>query len=105
MGLLNLFSKSRATVHRLPTGSITVDRNGEVVTTTVSSTYPAVLLRNITQEILGLFQQAREKQLPLAELNLHFASLQITAREMRGGAIIFLSPKTASSTPSLDTKN
>ena len=105
MGLLNLFSKSRATVHRLPTGSITVDRNGEIVTTTVSSTYSAVLLQNITQEVLGLFQQAREKQLPLAELNLHFASLQITAREMRGGAIIFLSPKAASSTPSPDTTN
>ena len=99
MGLLNLFSKSRATVHRLPTGSITVDRNGEVVTTTISSTYPAVLLQNITQEVLTLFRQAREKQLPLAELNLHFASLQITAREMRGGAIIFLSPKTAATTP------
>ena len=99
MGFLNLFSSSRATVHRLPAGSITVDRNGDMVTTTVSSTYPAVLLQNITQEVIALFRQAREQQLPLAELNLHFASLQITAREMRGGAIIFLSPKNASSTP------
>ena len=99
MGLLNLFAKSRPTVHRLPTGSITVDRNGDVVTTTISSAYPRVMLQSITQEVLTLFRQAREQQLPLSELNLHFASLQITAREMRGGAIIFLSPKTASSTP------
>ena len=98
MGLLNLFSKSRATVHRLPTGSITVDRNGEIVTTTVSSTCPPQVLRNITQEVLTLFREARAKHLPLAELNLHFASLQITAREMRGGAIIFLSPRIASFT-------
>ena len=91
MGLLNLFSKSRAAVHRLPTGSITVDRNCDIVTTTVSSTYPPLLLRNITEEVLNLFHEARDKHLPLAELNLHFASLQITAREMRGGAIIFLS--------------
>lgn len=95
MGLLNLFSKSRPAVHRLPTGSITVDRNGQIVTTTVSSTYPPALLRNITEEVLTLFREARTKHLPLAELNLHFASLQITAREMRGGAIIFLSHRNA----------
>jgi len=99
MGLLNLFTKSRATVHRLPTGSITVDRNGDIVTTTVSSAYPLGLLQNITQEVLSLFREARAKQLPLAELNLYFASLQITAREMRGGAIIFLTSKSASPTP------
>lgn len=98
MGLLNLFSKTRPAVHRLPTGSITVDRNGEIVTTTVSSACPPQLLQNITQEVLTLFREARAKHLPLAELNLHFASLQITAREMRGGAIIFLSPRIASFT-------
>jgi len=96
MGLLNLFSKSRPTVHRLPAGSLTVDANGDLVTTTVSSTYPAALLQQITREVMALFREARAKQLPLAEFNLHFASLQITAREMRGGAIIFLSPKTES---------
>lgn len=98
MGLLNLFSKSRAVVHRLPAGSITVDRNGDVVTSTISSAYPPVLVRNITREVLALFHNAREKHLPLSEFNLHFASLKITARAMRGGAIIFLSPKIASST-------
>jgi hypothetical protein len=33
--------------------------------------------------------------MPLAEINLYFASLRITARELRGGAIIFLFPQTA----------
>jgi len=98
MGLLNLFSKSRPTVNRLPSGSITVDRHGDVVTSTVSSSYPAVLVQSITREVLAVFREAREKQLPMAELNLHFASLEITAREMRGGAIIFLSPKNATFT-------
>ncbi len=98
MGLLNLFSKPRAAVRRLPTGSITVDRNGDIVTTTVSSTCPPQLLKNITEEVLTLFREARARHLPLAELNLHFASLQITAREMRGGAIIFLSPRIAAFT-------
>jgi len=33
--------------------------------------------------------------MPLAEVSLHFGSLRITARELRGGAIIFLLPQTA----------
>lgn len=98
MGFLKFFSKTGATVHRLPSGSITVDRHGNLVTTTVSSSCPQDILRSITSEVLNLFREARAKQLPLAELNLHFASLNITARELRGGAIIFLSPKTSSST-------
>lgn len=94
MGFLNLFSKSRPAVQKLPSGSLTVDRDGNIVTTTVSSAYPAGLLREIAAEALQLFREARTAQLPLSELSIHFASLQITARELRGGAILFLSPKT-----------
>jgi hypothetical protein len=90
MGLLNLFSTADAEVHRLPTGSMTVDRHGNVVTTTISSAYPEVLL---------LFRESRAAQFPISEFNLQFASLHITAREMRGGAIIFLSVKTPFTTP------
>jgi hypothetical protein len=32
--------------------------------------------------------------LPLAELSIHYPSLTISARELRGGAMLFLSPKT-----------
>ncbi|MFO1475446.1 MAG: hypothetical protein U1F98_02195 [Verrucomicrobiota bacterium] len=96
MGFLKFFSKTGAGVQRLPSGSLTVDRNGKVVMTTVSSTYPPALLREISTEVLRLFRDAREAHLPLSEFNLHFASLRITARELRGGAIIFLTPKTQS---------
>jgi len=95
MGFLKRFFRSRAAVQQLPTGSLTVDRDGEVVTTTVSSTYPRSLLRDIGQEVLALFREAREAQMPMAEISLHFASLRITARELRGGAIIFLFPQAA----------
>jgi hypothetical protein len=94
MGLLNLFSRSGAEVHRLPTGSMTVDREGNVVTTTISSVYSAGLLRAIAEEVLRLFRESRAAQFPVSEFSLQFASVQITAREMRGGAIIFLSAKT-----------
>ena len=97
MGFLKYISSlfsSRAAVRQLPFGSLTVDRNGDVVTYTVSSTYPKELLREIGRDILVLFREAREAQMPLAEVSIHFASLRITARELRGGAIIFLFPQT-----------
>ncbi len=97
MGFLNLFSKSGAAVQKLPSGSFTVDRDGNIVATTVSSSYPVELLEEISREVLKLFRDARVAQVSLTELNLNFASLQITARELRGGAIVFLSPKNLSS--------
>jgi len=89
------FFKNRPVVQQLPLGSFTVSQTGEIVTSTVSSAYPRALLREISDEVLQLFREAREAQIPLAELSLHFASLRITARELRGGAIIFLFPQTA----------
>jgi hypothetical protein len=87
--------RSRAGVRQLPLGSLTVDRDGHVVTTTVSSAYPKALLREIGRDVLVLFREARTAQMPLAEVSIHFGSLRITARELRGGAIIFLFPQTA----------
>ena len=97
MGFLKLFSKAGAAVQKLPSGSLTVDRNGRLVTKTVSSSYPEDLLDDLAEEILRLFRDARAAQLPISELNIQFASLQITARELRGGAIVFLSPRTITS--------
>jgi len=87
--------RSRAAVQQLPSGSIAVDREGNVVTSTVSSAYSKDLLRAIGRDVLTLFREAREAQTPLAEINIHFVSLRITARELRGGAVIFLFPQSA----------
>ena len=95
MGFLKRLFHSRAAVQQLPTGSVTVDRDGHVVTYTVSSAYPKALLRDIGLEVLSIFHEAREAQIPLAEISIHFTSLNITARELRGGAIIFLFPQAA----------
>lgn len=92
MGLLNLFAKPRPALQRLPSGSMTVDATGQIIARTVTSTYPEEILVEIADEVLGLFQEARKTNLPLTEFRIHFASLHITAREARGGAIIFLSP-------------
>ena len=95
MGLLKNIFGSRPAVTQLPSGSITVDRAGRIVSSTVSSAYSADVLRAIGKEVLALLREARSAQMPLAEVSIHFASLRITARELRGGAIIFLFPQTA----------
>lgn len=92
MGLLNLFSKPRPVLRRLPSGSLTVDRAGTIVASTVASTYPEEMLHEIAKEVLALFREARTAQLPLKEFKINFTTFQITAREARGGAVIFLSP-------------
>ena len=100
MGFLKWFSSPRPTVHKLPSGSFTVDRHGKVMSSTVGADCPASLLQDIAGEILPVFKEARSAQMPLAEVSLDFAGLQVSARDMQGGAIIFLSPKNPLATPS-----
>jgi len=41
--------------------------------------------------VVETFRAGQTAQLPLEELVVHYPGLKITAREMRGGAIVFLS--------------
>jgi len=93
MGLLNLFTKSAPTLLRLPSGSFTVDREGRVLMGTLPSSFPVELVSDIAQQVLTAFRDAAAAQLPLAELVINYPSLKISARELRGGAIVFLSTK------------
>jgi hypothetical protein len=95
MGFLKRLFGGLAEVQQLPTGTITVDRNGNIVTSTVSSAFSKKLLKGIAHDVLELLNEARAAQTPLAEVSLHFGSLRVTARELRGGAIIFLLPQAA----------
>ncbi len=90
------FVKKKTSVvelQRLPTGAFTVDAQGHVVSSTVPQAVPAALVRDIGQCVVAVFQGARKANLAFSELVAQYASFKITAREMRGGAIIFLSPK------------
>jgi hypothetical protein len=82
-----------AQLQRLPTGSFTVDAQGEVVSSTVPQAVSAALVREIGQCVVAVFQGARKANLSFSEMVAQYATFKITAREMRGGAIIFLSPK------------
>ncbi len=93
MGLLSFFAKPAPTLLRLPSGSFSVDREGNVLTSTLPSSFPAGLVKDIAQQVRAAFGEAAKAQLPLTELILNYPSLKISARELRGGAIVFLSPK------------
>lgn len=95
MGFLSqLFKPAAATLMRLPSGCFTLDREGRIVISTVPQSYPVALLQEIGDLVLATFRSAQTAQLPLSELIVHYSSLNLTARELRGGAIVFLSPQT-----------
>jgi hypothetical protein len=96
MGILRLFRKGTdATpgLMRLPSGSFTVDASGKVVVSTLPVGFPQGKVKEISEVVLGMFETARAQQMGFSELVVQYAGLRLTARELRGGAIIFLAPR------------
>ncbi|MBU6401430.1 MAG: hypothetical protein KGS61_14030, partial [Verrucomicrobia bacterium] len=71
-----------------------VDQDGEIVASTLPQSFPAERVEEIGGLVIGAFKGAQAADLPLGELTIHFAALNLTARPLRGGAIIFLTPRT-----------
>lgn len=97
MGLLTFLTKSdhsdQSQLVHLPSGSFTIDRDGEIMTSTLPQSFPSSRMQDIGQQVIASFQAAREAQMPLAEIIVYYAALKLLARELRGGAIIFLMPQ------------
>ncbi|HTG44862.1 MAG TPA: hypothetical protein VK633_10050 [Verrucomicrobiae bacterium] len=93
MGLLNIFKSKDKAPSVLPSGSFTVDRNGELIATTLPSSFARESIKDISSVVLQAFEDAKKADLALAELAVHLGAINIKAREMRGGAMIFLSPR------------
>jgi hypothetical protein len=96
MGFLKFFSKSHETQRliRLPSGSFTLDADGKIMTSTLPQSFPESRMREIGQQVLTALRAARQAQLPLSELIINYSALKLLARELRGGAIIFIMPQT-----------
>jgi hypothetical protein len=93
MGLLNLFSKpAEDKLVRLPSGSFTLNEHGRLMTSTLPRAFPEGRIREIGSQVLTAFNDARKAQIPLTELAINYATLKIVARELRGGAMIFIMP-------------
>jgi hypothetical protein len=95
MGFLTIFNKgSKPELKRLATGTFTVDAEGRIVSSTVPRSVPNSQVRDIGRQILAIFEGAQNANLQFAQLVEPYPANKITARQMRGGAIIFLSPRT-----------
>jgi hypothetical protein len=93
MGLLSIFSRNGSReLTRLPSGSFTLDRKGNILTSTLPRTFPVTRMQKIGREVLATFRAAQEAEMSVSELIVDYATLKLTARELKGGAIIFLSP-------------
>lgn len=106
MGLLSFFSKPARPLLQLHSGSFSLDRGGRVLATTLPSSFPPALIAEIGRCVVETFREGQAAQLPLNELVVYFPGLSITARELRGGALVFLTAPTSSRTiPKLNTSD
>lgn len=84
---------------RLPSGSFTVDMNGKVLVSTLPHAFPEDWAERIGRVVLASFKAAEAAQVPLRELVAEYSALKLTARALRGGAIIFLCPQAVGRNP------
>ena len=100
--LKNLFGRESAAAApmSLPSGTFTMDRTGKIVTSTLSNNFPEKLALEIGRVVVDTFRRAQAADVVLTELTVNYAALKLTARELRGGAIVFLAPITGPTTAS-----
>ena len=95
MDILTTPGAGKSGLRRLPSGAFTVDAQGNLVSSTVPQWFPEALVLQIGWHVLAVFKGAAAVRLPFSTLRVRYAAFDITAREMRGGAIVFLSPPPA----------
>jgi hypothetical protein len=85
------FIKPRKTaLIEFPRGSFTVDSGGKVLTSSLPRSFVNEHVQAIATTVLAAQKSARQAQLPISELVVSFQGLRLVARDMRGGAIVFL---------------
>jgi len=79
---------------KIPSGTFSLDRDGQIIASTMPQWFPVAEMRDIGARVLAFFRNAQQAQMPLQELNVYYPTLRVTARNLRGGALIFLLPQT-----------
>lgn len=99
MGILRLFSRPVVTypiLDRLPAGSLAVNRAGTIIASTLPTALARGTVEQIGRAVLRAFAASRKINTPLSELTVQLNGMKIAARELRGGALIFLHPENVS---------
>jgi hypothetical protein len=99
MGFLDHLAKpAPARLSRLPSGSFTIDRDGRVITYTLPQSFPRACMHDIGRMVIGYFRGAQQAQMRVKALIVNYPALKLSARELQGGAIVFLAPQTLNRT-------
>ncbi len=80
---------------QFPAGSFKINREGQVSISTLPRSFPPTHLQTIGKHILAGFRSADRAQIRLDEFLIQYGTLKLVARQLRGGAIIFLMPITS----------
>jgi hypothetical protein len=96
MGILKPLTRTLRPLRpeRLPSGCFTLHRGRGLVASTLPSSFSRDVIMEIGELVITAFKDAQESNLALTDLNIHYSGLQISARELRGGALVFLQPAT-----------
>jgi hypothetical protein len=104
MGVLTTMrERNSVTVDRLPGGCFSLHRGGEIAGSTLPTTFAEEKMAEIGRIVLETFRRAQEANLVLSDIRFHFTGMQISARDLRGGALIFLTPATLALPQRLDS--
>jgi hypothetical protein len=97
MGVLNPFHRTAIPVEagRMPSGCFAVHREGGVICSTLPQWFSTKTTLEIARVVTAAFRIAGETNVTLNELFIRYRGLTIVARDLRGGAIIFLNPNEA----------
>jgi len=76
-----------------PCGNYSVTAAGQVMDSTMPSSFPRVIMEVIAKVILAALSTARDLENPLTEIAADFRGLEIRARDTDHGAIIFITPQ------------
>ena len=87
---------TKSALVELPHGSLTIDRKGQIMTCTLPQSFRNTHAQFLGDQVLAAFRSAERAQMPLAELIVEYSALKLVARELRGGAIVFVIPASSS---------
>lgn len=77
----------------IPQGAFTYDSEGRILVGTLPIAWLESFGPALVKAFRRSFASAEEKGFPLHEIALHYGGARITAKDLRGGAIVFVSPK------------
>ena len=94
MGVLKPFVRTTVPVEagRMPSGCFAVHREGGIICSTLPQWFSRDTTEEIGRTVLDAFRIASETNVTLNDFTIRYSGMNIIARDLRGGALIFLVP-------------